>query len=187
MYEAIVMGVSAGGLQAMGQILPKLPSKFKIPSIIVQHISPSSKAYLRTHFSKQCSLPVYEIEDKMKICKRGIYFAPPNYHVLVENKNTLMLSTEEKVNFSRPSIDVLFETASYVYRDKLIGIVLTGANNDGAAGLKTIRDAGGLCIVQDPLTAEVPTMPEKAIQMANPQHILPLDQIAGLLVKLQQH
>ncbi len=182
--QAVVIGVSAGGLAALEQILPVLHKDFCLPILIVQHIGADSDSYLPIHFDIRCALNVKEAEDKEYIQKGRAYFAPPNYHVMVEDDHSITLSADEKVNFSRPSIDVLFETAAVTYRDKLVGIVLTGANNDGARGLARIKQYGGLTIVQDPESAQVEVMPKAAMEAAEVDLILPLKDIAPLLNKL---
>jgi two-component system chemotaxis response regulator CheB len=185
-YKAIVIGVSAGGLHALGQILPRLPADFPLPVIIVQHISPQSDSFMIRHFNSISMLAVKEADEKEEILPGTIYFAPPNYHLIVENDFTFSLSVDERVNFSRPSIDVLFETAAEAYVETLIGIILTGANNDGSRGLKRIKDFGGFTIVQNPATSEVSAMPEAAIKIAKVDKILDLEKIAGVLMKLSQ-
>ena len=184
-YKAIVIGVSAGGMNALGQILPRLPADFPLPVIIVQHISPQSDAYMIRHFNSISKVAVKEADEKEEILPGTVYFAPPNYHLMVETDFTFSLSVEARVNFSRPSIDVLFETAAEAYGDSLIGIILTGANNDGSRGLKRIKDCGGFAIVQNPANSEVSAMPEAAIKLVKKvDKILDLDKIAGVLVKL---
>ena len=183
-YKAIVIGTSAGGLDALGEILPSINPEIPAAILIVQHISASSDSFIVTYFNRLCSLSVLEGGDKMKIKPGEVYFAPPDYHLMVEEDQTLSLSNEDKVNYSRPSIDVLFETASWVYREKLIGIVLTGANWDGAAGLETISHHGGLTIVQNPASAAVSRMPEAAIERKKPDHILNLNEIGPFINRL---
>jgi two-component system chemotaxis response regulator CheB len=183
-YRALVIGASAGGLGALGKILPKFPADFPLSVIIVQHISPDSDSYLVKYFQKNCQMEVGEIEDKTRICKQKIFFAPPNYHVLIDFDNSFSLSIDEKVNFSRPSIDVLFETAADYFKDSLIGLILTGANNDGALGMKKIKENGGYCIVQNPKTAEVDTMPLKAIEAAEVDQVLELEEIGDFIINL---
>ena len=183
-YEAVVIGVSAGGLAALDQILPQLDCNFCIPILIVQHIGADSDSYLPTHFDVRCAMTVKEAEDKERIQEGRIYFAPPNYHMLVEQNRCIALSIDEKVNYSRPSIDVLFETAAITYRHKLIGVVLTGANHDGAKGLARIKQYGGLTIVQNPKSAEVDTMPRAAMRATEVDKILSLKEIASFLNKL---
>jgi two-component system chemotaxis response regulator CheB len=180
-YEAIVIGTSAGGLDALGIILPMLDPRLPVPVLIVQHISANSDSFIVTYFDRLCSLTVKEAEEK-EILKPGfIYFAPPDYHVLVEDDRTISLSNEEKVNYSRPSIDVLFETAAWVFKKRLIGIILTGANWDGAAGCELIKKSGGLTIVQDPKSAAVARMPESVIERIKPDYVINLEEIAPLI------
>ncbi|QJB57089.1 chemotaxis protein CheB [Pseudodesulfovibrio sp. zrk46] len=180
-YSAIVIGVSAGGLAALDRILPKLNSDFSIPILVVQHISADSENYLPQHFSVRCAQEVKEAEDKEPIAQGTIYIAPPNYHLMVECDRTVALSIDPKVNFSRPSIDVLFETAADAYCDELVGLVLTGGNSDGAKGLAKIKKLGGLTVVQSPETAEVDAMPLAALEAVEPDHVVPLKDIANFL------
>jgi two-component system chemotaxis response regulator CheB len=183
-YEAIVIGVSAGGMNALGEILPLLPDDFALPIIIVQHMDPNSRDYLSNHLNRICKIQVKEAEDKESIMDGIAYIAPANYHLLVEEDRTLSLSVDDLVNYSRPSIDVMFETAADVYKRKLVGVVLTGANADGSKGLAKIKTLGGLAIVQDPATAHVDYMPKAAIATTRVDHILTLEEIANLLKKL---
>jgi two-component system chemotaxis response regulator CheB len=182
-YKIIVIGCSMGGITALEKLLSPLPSSFSIPIVIVQHISPVSENYLVDILNDSCNLIVKEVDEKEKIKKGHIYIAPPDYHVLIETDFTFTLSLEDKVNFSRPSIDVLFETAADCCKNKTIGIILTGANNDGASGLKKIKNAGGITIVQEPIEAKISTMPKAAIKSTGPHYILKLEKITGLLIK----
>ena len=183
-YEAIVIGVSAGGMNALGTILSDLPVDFALPIIIVQHMDPDSRDYLPEHLDQKCNISVKEAEEKEKVTKGVAYIAPPNYHLLLEEDRTFSLSVDEWVNYSRPSIDVTFESAADVYGRRLVGVVLTGANADGSAGLKKIKKAGGLAIVQDPATAHVDIMPKAAIAALKVDHVLPLEEIPELFKKL---
>ncbi len=180
-YEAIVIGTSAGGLDALARVLPALRPDFPIPIIIVLHISPNSDSYLIEYLNNMCRIEVKEAEDKEKLKAGVAYLAPPDYHLMVEENFYLSLSNSEKINYSRPSIDVLFETASWSYKEKLAGLIMTGANWDGSAGLKVIKEGGGFAICENPKTAAVPRMPESAIQLAKPDIILSLDQIGPFL------
>ena len=153
MYKAIVIGTSYGGLEALKLILPKLKEDFPLPLIIVLHIGDHSNDTFINHMNAACALEVKEAEGNEPILPGVIYFAPPNYHLQIESNFTFSLSTAEKVNFSRPSIDVLFESAAWVYAKYLIGVILTGANSDGARGLKIIKDSGGKTIIQNPCSA----------------------------------
>ena len=181
---AVVIGVSAGGLTALTSLLPVLPAEYPLSIMVVQHVHPSSDGYLIELLDKQCSLHVKEAVEREKIEPGTIYIAPPNYHLLVEMDMTMALNVDDKVRFSRPSIDVLFESAADVFENHLVGIVLTGANDDGARGLRSIKEHGGLTIVQEPTEAEFPLMPEAALSMSHVDHVLPLAEIGRLLVQL---
>lgn len=185
-YKAVVVGASAGGLEALQTILCRLPADFSLPVIIVQHLSPRSENVLAEVLNHQCLLVVKEAEEK-EILKEGVaYIAPPDYHLLVEEDHSLSLSREERVNFSRPSIDVMFETAAAAYGRHLIGVILTGANEDGSQGLHKIKELGGTCVVQDPSTALVDRMPLAAISRVAVDHVVPISEIAALLLKLAE-
>lgn len=184
--KAIVIGSSAGGLNALKTIFSALNDTFSIPIIVVQHISPHSDNYITTYLNKICKIRVKEAEEKESIDSGTIYFASPNFHILIEEDLTFSLSTEERVNFARPSIDVLFETAVYAYGSGLVGIILTGANNDGTQGIKLINQYNGITIVQNPKTAEVKTMPTCAIAATKVDYILSLKEIGKLLVKFDK-
>ncbi|RTR34241.1 chemotaxis protein CheB [Shewanella atlantica] len=180
-YRAVVIGASAGGLAAVETVLKELKTSFCLPILLVQHISPHTQSYLATHFEDKCALKVKEADDKEPIKRGYFYIAPPNYHLLVEYDGCVALSIDPPVNFSRPSIDVLFESAADYFGKELIGIVLTGANSDGALGLKKIKERGGLTVVQTIETSEAPAMPAAAIQTACVDHILPLEEIGEFL------
>lgn len=185
-YSVVVIGVSAGGLAALDTILPKLDSNFSIPVLVVQHISSNSENYLPVHYDVRCVQNVKEAEDKEPIRNGTIYFAPPNYHLMVECDRSVALSIDAKVNFSRPSVDVLFETAADAFKDEVVGIVLTGGNSDGAQGLAQIKKRGGLAVVQSPESAEADAMPKAAIKAVDVDHVIPLDEIADFLNGLQE-
>ncbi len=180
-YEAVVIGASLGGMHALKKVLMQLPQDFPVPILIVQHLSPKSDSFLIGYLDGLCEMVIKEADEKEKIMPGHAYIAPPNYHLLVETDGDLALSVDEKVNYARPSIDILFESAADFYGDKLIGIVLTGANYDGAKGLKQIKEKGGLTIVQDPLTAECDIMPRAALKMTKVDYISTLDDIGRLL------
>lgn len=184
--RAIVMGVSAGGTEALRQLLPAFPADYPFPFIIVQHLHPLQDDFLVQHYDSLCALTVKEAEEKEPIQPGFVYIAPPNYHLLIEDDRTFSLSIDPRVNFARPSIDVLFESAADVYGARLIGIVLTGANQDGAAGLRTIQKQGGLIVVQDPTTALVPAMPRAAIGATQKPHVLSLSAMGSFLRQLGQ-
>ncbi len=183
-YQAVVIGVSAGGLSALEQIITALPADFCLPVMIVQHISKDYPNYLVNHFTEKSKLPVTEGKDKEEIKDGTIYFAPPDYHLLLEPDKTFTLSVDDKVNFCRPAIDVLFKSAAEVYFDRLIGVILTGANSDGANGLLAIKQMGGLTIVQSPETAEVDVMPKAAIASTDVDHIIAVNRIGHFLATL---
>lgn len=184
-YEAIVIGVSAGGLEALRIILPSLPKNFHLPIIVVQHMHPYSANFLVNYLDEKCQLTVKEVDEKEYIKAGKIYIAPPNYHIMVEEDRSFSLSITEPINHARPSIDVLFETAADAYGSKLIGIILTGGNSDGSQGLKKIKEKGGLTIVQDPETAEVDFMPRAAIATTKVDHVLPLKEIGPFLMSIE--
>ncbi|MDP2388208.1 MAG: chemotaxis protein CheB [Bacteroidota bacterium] len=184
-FKAIVIGVSSGGITALKTLLPALPATFGIPVIIVQHLAFNSGDYWIEHLNEACEINIKEADEKEKIEKGMVYIAPPNYHLLIETDQTFSLSIDEKVNHARPSIDVLFESAAETFNQHLIGIVLTGLNNDGALGLKKIKEYGGTTIVQDPSTAESDIMPLSAIALSPVDYILPLNKISDLLIQLE--
>ena len=185
-YEAIVIGVSSGGMNALKIISSSLPVHFNIPIIIVQHLSAHSDSLWINLLNEKSHLDLKEADEKEKIEKGNIYTAPPNYHLLIEKDKTFSLTIDERVNFARPSIDVLFESAAEAYKNKLIGIVLTGSNSDGTKGIKRIKECGGLAIIQDPKTAESEYMPKSAIAAIEPDYILSLEEIVELLLKIDQ-
>ncbi|MDD5758244.1 MAG: chemotaxis protein CheB [Desulfobulbaceae bacterium] len=180
-YDAIVIGTSAGGFAALAKILPHLSRALPQAVIVVQHLHPEGGEYIVNFFSQHCSLPVKEAEDKEPILPGVIYIAAAGYHLLIERDKSFSLSLDDKINFARPSIDILFETAAMAYGSRLVGVILTGANADGACGLAAIKASGGLTIVQDPKTAEISFMPQAAFNQAQPDHILDLTGIARLL------
>lgn len=183
-FKAVVIGASAGGLKALRKVLGALPEEFPLPILIVQHLHPDSGSYLVKILNDHCALHVKQAEEKEKVQPGIVYVAPPNYHLLLEEDFSLSLTVDARVNFSRPSVDVLFETAVYAYRDCLIGIILTGANSDGSKGALRIKQHGGYLIVQDPASAEAPSMPETTIELTQVDKILPLEQIGPYLLQL---
>jgi two-component system chemotaxis response regulator CheB len=185
-YEAIVIGVSSGGLNAMKVMFSLLPKEFNTPIIIVQHIGVRSDNFWIQLLNDKSNLYIKEADEKEKIENGKVYIAPPNYHLLIEKDKTFSLTIDERVNYSRPSIDVLFESAAEAYKNKLIGVVLTGSNNDGTNGIKRIHEWGGLTIIQNPESAESSYMPKSAIAAIKPDYILSLEDIAELLIKLDK-
>jgi two-component system, chemotaxis family, protein-glutamate methylesterase/glutaminase len=183
-YEAIVVGVSSGGMNAMKIMFSLFPKNFNLPVIIVQHLSSRSDSQWIKVLNDKSNLHIKEADEKEKIEKGIVYIAPPNYHLLIEKNRTFSLTIDEKVNYARPSIDILFESATEVFKNKLIGIVLTGANNDGTNGIRKIKESGGLVIIQDPETAESPYMPASALRAVKPDYVLNLEDIIKLLIKI---
>lgn len=183
-YKAIVIGTSQGGMAALTRLLPGLPQDYSIPVIIVQHVHPSQGESSTKYYDERCALAVKEADDKESIQSGHIYFAAPNYHLLIEKEKIFSLSIDNKVNYARPSIDVLFESAADTYSSDLVGIILTGANNDGAHGLDKIKQKGGLTIVQDPETAESSSMPQAAIDVVGADYVMSLEEIKNLLIEL---
>jgi two-component system chemotaxis response regulator CheB len=181
-YKAIVIGTSAGGPAALVELLPVFPPNYALPVIIVQHVHPA-QVHFAARYAQRCKLKVKEADEKEAICPGRVYFAPPNYHLLIEDDQTFSLSVDDKVNYSRPAIDVLFESAADVYGSRLIGVILTGANDDGARGLRRIKQRGGLAVAQDPATAQAAAMPRAAIELAQVDYVLPLADIGKLLIE----
>jgi two-component system chemotaxis response regulator CheB len=180
--KIVVVGTSAGGLRALEKIFSALPATYGLPIIVVQHRSKESDAFADV-MSSLVSLPVQEAEDKAPIVAPGIYLAPPDYHLMLE-PGQLALTTDDSVNFSRPSIDVMFESAADAYGPGVVGLLLTGANSDGTRGLGKIRKSGGYAIVQDPATAEVAEMPASAIREGVADRVIPLDEISKELLRI---
>lgn len=181
MIRLIVIGASAGALQALSAILPELPADFPVPVLIVVHVPADRDNMIAPLFQAKCAMTVREAEDKEPAQPGVIHFAPPGYHLLVEADGTLSLSTEEEVLYSRPSIDVLFESAADAFGPDAMGVILTGANPDGAAGLRAIAAAGGMALVEDPAAAYAPAMPQAALAACPAAHVLPLGEIAAFL------
>lgn len=177
-FEAVVIGVSAGGFKALQVLVSGLPENLPVPLIIVQHRMASTDNYMVTSLDKKCRLSVKEADEKERILPGTVYIAPADYHLLIEKDRTFSLSTDEPVCYSRPSVDVLFETAADVYKSALIGIILTGANADGSQGIKKIKKLGGVTIAQDPKTAEASMMPLCAIQTNSVDYIVSLENIS---------
>ncbi len=182
--DAIVIGASAGAVEALSRILPALPADCPIPVLIVVHIPADRSDLLAPLFQPKCQLAVKEAEDKEPILPGRIYFAPSNYHLLVEADRRVSLSADEPVLYSRPSIDVLFETAADAYGSRLVGIILTGASEDGAEGLRAIARAGGVALVENPAVALASTMPRAALARCTEARAMSLDAIAVYLVGL---
>ena len=185
-YKAVVIGGSAGSFQGITQILAQIPKDFPLPMFLCFH----RLKHVRNGFVEALSIKsnkiVAEPYDKEMFKKGGVYLAPANYHMCVELGNTLALSTEELVNNSRPAIDITFETASYLFKDKLVGILLSGANKDGAFGMMKIKERNGLTIVQDPQESMINAMPNAALAATKIDHILTVSQIIEFLLELDK-
>jgi two-component system, chemotaxis family, protein-glutamate methylesterase/glutaminase len=184
MYDLVCIGASWGGLKAVGQVLTDLPAELDLPVAIAQHRHRDAQAKtLAELLQTKTDRPVLDVEDKMPIAAGHVYIAPPNYHLLVE-RGSFALSVDEHIQYARPSIDVLFETAAHAYGAGVIGIILTGANADGALGLARIKDAGGVALIQDPLGAARRTMPDAAIAATAADAILPVEAIGNFIYGL---
>ena len=181
-YDAIVMGVSAGGFDALRAILPTLPAAFPVPLAIVQHQGEDADGFLCDHLDGIAAIAVAEAHDKMAIQPATAYLAPAGYHLLIGRDRTFSLSVDARVHHCRPSIDVLFHSAALAYGARLIGVILTGANSDGSEGLRAIKERGGLAVVQRPDTAAVAAMPQAALDACEADQILPLSAIGPFLV-----
>jgi two-component system chemotaxis response regulator CheB len=183
--DAVVIGASAGGVEALGVLLPRLPANYRPAVICILHVPSDRESRLAELFAERLPLPVKEAADKEPIAPGTVYFAGSGYHLSVERDFTFSLSCEPPVHFARPSIDVLMESGAEAYGPGLAGILLTGANHDGAAGMAAIHANGGLTVVQDPDDAQVDTMPRSAIDRFSPHLILPLSGIGALLPMLE--
>ncbi len=179
--EAVVIGASAGGIEALSILLPALPAESPATFFIVLHLPRDQPSLLVQIFERRCPLVVREAEDKEPAAQGTVYFAAPDYHLLVETGGYLALSADEPVHYSRPSIDVLFESAAEVYRERLLGLILSGANEDGASGLEAVHRAGGVTVVQQPSEARMRLMVESALARDVADFVLPIERIAGLL------
>lgn len=179
--EVVVVGASAGAVDALSAILPALPADYPLPVLVVVHVPPDKKSAMAELFASKCRAAVREAEDKEPLAPGTVYFAPPDYHLLVEPDRRLSLSSEEPVNYSRPAIDVLFESAADALGPAAVGVLLTGASSDGAKGLRAVHDAGGTALVQDPDEAAVPAMPRAGLSACPAAVALTLDGIAARL------
>jgi two-component system chemotaxis response regulator CheB len=183
--EAVVIGASAGGVEALGALLPSLPAGYGLPVFCILHLPGDRESRLAELFGERLPLPVREAADKEGIAPGTVYFAGAGYHLSVEKDFTFSLSCEPPVHYARPAIDVLMESSADAYGPGLVGILLTGANHDGAEGMARIHASGGLTVVQDPADAQVATMPKSAIDRFTPHLILPLARIGALLPMLE--
>jgi two-component system chemotaxis response regulator CheB len=182
--RAVAIGTSAGGIDALFALLGELPADYPLPVIVVLHLAAGRDSQLAELFGRRLALPVREAQPHAPIVPGTLYFAPPGYHLLANDDLTFSLSCDAPVLYSRPSIDVLFESCADVFGPDLAALVLTGANADGAEGLLRVREAGGLALVQDPLEAPYPAMPQAAIDRAAPVEVLPLAGLHAVLLQL---
>ncbi|MDE1152676.1 MAG: chemotaxis protein CheB [Micavibrio sp.] len=182
--KAVVIGGSAGSLEALSALLPTLPGNYPLPIMVVVHIPPTKKSVMAELLKAKCQMDVREAEDKEPLKAGTIYFAPPDYHLLVEPDGRLSLSNEEPVQFSRPSIDVLFETAADAFGDTLVGIILSGANADGAKGMEAIVKEGGRALVQSPAKAYANAMPQATLDACPTAQSMDIEAMATYLQKV---
>ena len=183
--EAVVLGASAGGIEALCVLLHALPARWQLPMTVVLHLPEEHDSHLAEIFAQRLQMPVHEAMDKMPLVAGSLYFAPPGYHLSIERERSFSLSCEPPVRFSRPSIDVLMASAADAYGPALAGFLLTGANDDGAEGLHRIHLAGGLTAVQDPKEARVAAMPRAAMARHAPDYVLRLRELRTLLLQLE--
>jgi two-component system, chemotaxis family, protein-glutamate methylesterase/glutaminase len=182
--DAVVIGASAGGIEVLSALLSMIPAGCDVSFFIVMHIPRERPSLLPELFAARCALPVREAEDKEPVQPGTVYFAPPDYHMLIDRGPALALSGDEPVHFSRPSIDVLFDSAADIYAERLLGVILTGANQDGAEGLAAIGRAGGRTVVQDPASAAVALLPRAALAAAPAAAVLAVEQLQALFASL---
>jgi two-component system, chemotaxis family, protein-glutamate methylesterase/glutaminase len=184
MVGAVVIGSSAGGINVLIPILRVLPPDYAIPLIVIQHRANEQTELLEELLQYKCRIKIKQADEKEKIAPRSVYFAPPGYHLLVEADKTFSLASDELVKYSMPSIDVTFETAAEVFKDELVGIIMTGASSDGAEGIRTIKRFNGVTIAQDPEEAQNPFMPRAAIQTKCIDFIMKVNGIQAFLKEL---
>lgn len=183
-FKAVVIGVSTGGVTALKRLLGALPVNFPIPILVTTHITPDSDDALAVLLDSLCAIRVKEADEHETITPGTVYLAPANYHLLIERSGNLSFSIDPPVNFARPSVDVLFESAAEVYGAAVIGIILTGAGFDGSRGLLKIKNNGGMAIVQDPVDAEMDSMPRSALKLLKADYVVQLSEIPALLIKV---
>lgn len=183
-YKAIVIGTSAGGLFALSSLLSALPAAFPLPVLVVQHRSRDQRDLLEELLQSKCAVRIKQADEKEPLSGGTVYIAPPDYHLLVEADETLSLSCDDRVLYSRPSINVLFESAALVYGDQLVAIILTGANEDGASGIGMVKKYGGFTIAQEPAEAQFPLMPKASINTKRIDRVWRLAEIGGFLETL---
>lgn len=181
--KLVIIGASAGGINAVRQVISHLPSRFPAPIVIVQHMNSFMNMFFIDFLNSHSNLNVKEVNHNELLLPGRVYYAPPNYHALL-HKGCVFLNADAKVNYSRPSIDVFFESAAFEEKENLIGVILTGANRDGSYGMSLVKACGGTCIVQDPETAESPEMPRHAKELLDVEKVFPLEEIADELIRL---
>lgn len=184
--KVVIIGGSAGSLQVLLQILPELPQLRSFAIVIVVHRKSTDDTALENLLKLKSKIPVCPIEDKMPVKAGFVYVAPSNYHLLFEKNGLFALDISEKINYSRPSIDVSFESASEVYQTNLVGILLSGSNSDGTAGIKAIQNAGGIIVIQDPESAEMAYMPNNAIVNVTPDYVLNVQELLDFIILLDK-
>lgn len=184
--EAIVIGASAGGIKALLGILGNLPLHFPVPIIIVVHMPEARESRLAEVFQHHMAIKVMMAEDKSRIIPGRVYFAGPSYHLSIERDRSFSVSCEEPIHYSRPSIDILMASAADAYGASLAGILLTGANQDGAQGMARIHEVGGLTVIQDPSEAEISVMPQSALDLFAPDFVFSLREIQTLILRLEK-
>lgn len=185
-FKLIVIGASQGGFEALKTVLSPLPSDFSVPIVVVRHQLYDSDDYIIYALSKICLLNIKYAEDNEIALSGCVYLAPPDKHLLINNDGRLVLSESKKVNYSRPAIDPLFESAAEYFKDQLLAIILTGANNDGVQGLVKVKKRRGTIIIQDPDSAESNIMPKASLAKVKPDHLIWLNQIGPLMWNLTQ-
>lgn len=183
-YKVLVIGASAGGIQAVTTILRGLGSDFPLPVVVAQHIGPTPLGFFHEFLSRESRLHAKDAEDKEPMKPGWVFLAPANYHLLIEDDLSLSLTVDQKVNYSRPSIDVLFESAAFALGSEVIAAICTGANADGSKGLKKISEFGGTCLIQDPAEAEVETMPAAALKEVSDAKVLKINSMAPYIRSL---
>ncbi len=184
-FRAVVLGVSTGGVDALKRLLPALPVAYSLPVLVVIHLTPESGDSLARLLNDMAEIEVKEADEGELIAGGVVYLAPANYHLLLERDGQLALSIDPAVNFARPSIDVLFESAAASFGAAVIGVILTGAANDGARGLERIRQLGGFTIVQEPADAVMDAMPKNALALGPADRVVTLDELPALLIYLE--
>lgn len=182
--RGIVIGVSTGGVSALKLLLGALPADFPVPVVVVTHITPDSDNGLAVLLDTLCAIHVKEADEQEPVLPQTVYLAPANYHLLIEKSGRFSFSVDPPVNFARPSVDILFDSAAEAYGRGLIGIILTGAGFDGSRGLLKVKQAGGVTIVQDPADAEMDSMPKSALQLQKADYVVPLSEMPSLLARL---